>query len=209
MSTPSICKIGRPRSRAAAKEASREALIAAAIAVFSRKGLDASLDEVCAEAGYTRGAFYVHFKDRDDLIAAVMDQIGQGWLDTLMGEGQIQDFAAVIGQFTQSLKSGAHPVSRSGGVRPYQLLDACVRSPVVREGYLRQVAAATGRIRAVLESAQSAGVVRPDIDAASIAALLEAAVIGLEVLHDLEAPIDLDASAAALVTLLMPPAPGE
>jgi len=208
MSTASDPKTpARPRSRAAAKEASREALIAAAIALFSRKGLDASLDEVCAQAGYTRGAFYVHFKDRDDLIAAVMDQIGQGWLDTLMGEGQAQDFAAVIGQFTQSLKSGAHPVSRSGGVRPYQLLDACVRSPAVREGYLRQVAAATARIRAALEAAQAAGAVRPDIDAAHVAALLEAAVVGLEVLHDLDAPIDLDDSAGALMTLLKPTAP--
>ena len=68
----------RPRERAAAKAASREAIITAAIEAFAEQGLDGpSLDDICARAGYTRGAFYVQFKDRDDLIVAVTERYGR------------------------------------------------------------------------------------------------------------------------------------
>src|SRR5688500_7579666 len=53
----------------------REALIEAALGTFVGAGLDAPLDEICRRAGYTRGAFYVHFPDRDALILAVVEQI--------------------------------------------------------------------------------------------------------------------------------------
>ena len=56
---------------------SRAALVQAAFELFAEQGLDVpSLDAICDRAGYTRGAFYVHFKTREDTIVAVMDQVG-------------------------------------------------------------------------------------------------------------------------------------
>ena len=56
------------RRRRETKQETREALISAALAEFAEHGFDApSLDAICARAGYTRGAFYVHFRDRSDL----------------------------------------------------------------------------------------------------------------------------------------------
>ena len=53
----------------AAKQETREALLQAAMAEFAEKGLDLpSLDAICARAGFTRGAFYVHFRDREELV---------------------------------------------------------------------------------------------------------------------------------------------
>ena len=50
--------------RDAAKKETRSALIRAALKLFHEEGFDGpSLDAICARAGYTRGAFYVHFKD--------------------------------------------------------------------------------------------------------------------------------------------------
>ncbi|AXG76692.1 TetR/AcrR family transcriptional regulator [Streptomyces paludis] len=50
----------------------RSQLLAAAAEVFARKGLGrASIDDVCARAGYTRGAFYSNFKTLDELILAL------------------------------------------------------------------------------------------------------------------------------------------
>lgn len=210
MSTPSKAKARqsllscRPRSRAAAKEASRDALIAAALALFSEKGLDASLDELCARAGYTRGAFYVHFKDRDELIAAVMERVGRASLDALLADAPAQGLDAIMRRFTQSLAGGAHPVSK-GGMRPYQLLDACARSPAIRAGYVALVEDAMGRLTETLRRNQRNGSVRDDVDPRHVATLLEALVIGLETLHDVEAPVDLEACADALQTLLRRP----
>ncbi|MBM4360960.1 MAG: TetR family transcriptional regulator, partial [Deltaproteobacteria bacterium] len=56
----------RGKSRAEASQETRDALIEAGMAAFASEGLDApSLDSICERAGYTRGAFYVHFKDRN------------------------------------------------------------------------------------------------------------------------------------------------
>ena len=48
----------------ARRAATRERLIDAAIDVFAEKGvLGASVEEICEDAGFTRGAFYSNFDD--------------------------------------------------------------------------------------------------------------------------------------------------
>ena len=196
----------QPRSRAAAKEASRAALITAASELFAAKGLDVSLDEVCARAGYTRGAFYVHFKDRDELMVAVMEKVARGSLAEVLGDGESENLATIVRRFIERLESGAHPVSKAGGIRPYQLLDACARSPVIRERYVALVTEGAGRLAEVLKSYQQAGAIRADVDPRHVAVLLEALVIGLETLQDIDAPVDMEAGTAALLQLLAKPA---
>src|SRR5258708_36557590 len=76
-SSPQASLAGRrkPSLRELAKLRTRDAIVDAALEVFSAEGLDTpSLDAICARAGCTRGAFYVHFKDRDDLVAAAMER---------------------------------------------------------------------------------------------------------------------------------------
>jgi AcrR family transcriptional regulator len=60
-------------ARAEGKDA-REALLRAAADVFSERGFkDASVDEIAARAGYSKGALYWHFESKDDLFFALMD----------------------------------------------------------------------------------------------------------------------------------------
>ena len=43
---------------------------------MAEKGIEAaSLNAICDRAGFTRGAFYVHFRDRDELVAAVVERV--------------------------------------------------------------------------------------------------------------------------------------
>jgi AcrR family transcriptional regulator len=50
----------------------REALLDAAAAVFAKRGFHAaSLDEIAEAAGYTRGAIYKHFADKEELLQEV------------------------------------------------------------------------------------------------------------------------------------------
>ena len=127
------------KSRAEAKQASREALIESAMVLFPERGLDVSLDDLCAHAGYTRGAFYVHFKNRDELTLEVMTRVGQRMMDTLLGEtedARREDLFAVAARFIPALFNGDYPLTRHGGMRPFQLLDACARSESIHQRYL-------------------------------------------------------------------------
>ena len=64
------------KTRAETMEENRAKLIAAARKAFAEKGYAAaSMDELTAEAGLTRGALYHNFGDKRGLFAAVVNQI--------------------------------------------------------------------------------------------------------------------------------------
>jgi AcrR family transcriptional regulator len=55
-------------------EATRARLIRAAEKIFARNGFEAAkLEEIAAEAGYTRGAFYANFESKEDLFLALLE----------------------------------------------------------------------------------------------------------------------------------------
>src|SRR5262245_62925464 len=88
------------RSRAESKEATKQALLHAGMMELVEHGLDIpSLDAICARAGYTRGAFYVHFKDRDDFFIAVMDWVLTGILHSVVGDND-DDVRSAVARFS-------------------------------------------------------------------------------------------------------------
>jgi AcrR family transcriptional regulator len=66
------------RRTRAAREQGREArdeLLDAALRVFARRGYrDAGVDEIAAEAGYSKGALYWHFPGKHELFVALIDE---------------------------------------------------------------------------------------------------------------------------------------
>ena len=61
-------------TRVERKAQTRADLVAAARTVFLRRGFHgASLEEIAQEAGYTKGAVYSNFEDKDALYLAVLD----------------------------------------------------------------------------------------------------------------------------------------
>src|SRR4051795_10735510 len=57
------------------RELTRTTLIAAAAEVFGRRGFEgASLEEIAETAGFTRGAIYKTFGNKEELFFAVSDQ---------------------------------------------------------------------------------------------------------------------------------------
>ncbi len=56
-------------------EATRARLIHAAEKIFARDGFEAAkLEEIAAQAGYTRGAFYANFESKEDLFFALLER---------------------------------------------------------------------------------------------------------------------------------------
>src|SRR5271157_1750048 len=65
----------RRLTRQESKEATRMRLIEAAETLFIRKGFDdTSVDEISELAGYSRGAFYSNFDDKEQVFLAVVDR---------------------------------------------------------------------------------------------------------------------------------------
>jgi AcrR family transcriptional regulator len=86
----------KPRRRLTRKEKqaeTRERLLEAAEKVFLRRGFQgSSVEEIAAEAGFTRGAFYSNFKSKDELFvdllhARVYDQYAEVASQTQLQQG--------------------------------------------------------------------------------------------------------------------------
>src|SRR5687767_6777749 len=68
-------------SRKERQRRTRERLLEAAEQVFLRRGLQgSSVEEIAAEAGFTRGAFYSNFSSKDDLFIQLLhDRVYKGY----------------------------------------------------------------------------------------------------------------------------------
>ncbi|HEY1510665.1 MAG TPA: TetR/AcrR family transcriptional regulator [Solirubrobacteraceae bacterium] len=65
------------RTRAARGQGheARGALLTAALRVFARRGYrQAGVDQIAAEAGYSKGALYWHFSSKEELLLALIDE---------------------------------------------------------------------------------------------------------------------------------------
>ena len=72
----------RRLTREESKEVTRTRLIEAAERLFIRRGFDnASVEDISEAAGYSRGAFYSNFDDKEQLFLAVIDRRGPKGID--------------------------------------------------------------------------------------------------------------------------------
>jgi AcrR family transcriptional regulator len=123
---------------------SRSALLESAARGLSRYGYsNLVLEEVARDAGYTRGALYHQFKDKEDLALAVIEWVNENWMRevgepaTLQGDSVAEllalarghavfcrrDIARVVMALRMEFTGQDHPVGRAteriweGGVK--------------------------------------------------------------------------------------------
>src|SRR4051812_19478469 len=66
---------GRTRAARAQGRESRDELLTAALRVFARRGYrEAGVDEIAAEAGYSKGALYHHFPGKEELLSPLLEE---------------------------------------------------------------------------------------------------------------------------------------
>lgn len=202
-------------ARESAKQATRRALVEAAMAEFSEKGLDApSLDAICARAGFTRGAFYVHFQGREDLVAAAMEHALSLFLDAIIdSESGSADLREVVERYVVLAARGIDDLGRAGpetppgfgaGVPFHQVMAACQRDETIRARFVSILGEARDRVAATAAATRRAGRLRDDIDPGDAAQLLVLLALGVRAAADLHLPVDVGRTRDALLRMLGP-----
>ncbi|WP_226783117.1 TetR/AcrR family transcriptional regulator [Oceaniglobus trochenteri] len=168
------------------KRSARDKLLDAALKIIRAKGYSATrVEEICAEAGVTKGAFFHHFRNKEDWgVAAAQHWSGMtGALfegapyhrhddpfDRLIGyvefrkaiiEGDVEEFTCLVGTMTQEIY-GSHP----------ELREACAAS----------IFGHAATLVPDIEAAMAARGLEPGWTAASLAAHTQAVLQGAFIL---------------------------
>ncbi|MDN4172052.1 TetR/AcrR family transcriptional regulator [Nocardioides sp. SOB77] len=161
----------------------RRALLDAAARTFARQGIDgASLDDVAAAAGFTKGAVYSNFGSKEGLVAALVDDRVSAYLD--LGLAAVDDPSATLPERARAL--GDRLTAASDEQHDWHLLFLELWQRTVRTGrsdgsFLQRRrelhAAVTDAITAHAEQAGA----RLPVPAASMATLLLALSHGLAI----------------------------
>ena len=161
---------GAPRTREPRADARRntERLLAAADVAYGQHGTDASLERIAREAGVAVGTLYGHFPNRHALIAALL----RTRHDTLFALGTDllaePDSGAALGRWVRAVADNA---ATYGG-----LADVLTASLGDRESEMHadcaRITELTGQLT---RTAQTAGVLRPEVSVDDLITLMSAA----------------------------------
>lgn len=159
-------------TRAEMVEATRTRLIAAARSAFAANGYaGASMDELTAEAGLTRGALYHNFGDKKGLLQAVIDQIDAEILVRMRqaAERANDPWDAFVNEGVAYIEMAVEPE-----IQRIMLLDgpAVLGDPSRWENQTACLRTTTATIQALIE----AGTVKP-VDAEAAARLVNGAAL--------------------------------
>lgn len=162
-------------------KATREAIINGAAAVFEEHGYGtASLTQVSEAAGVTKGALYFHFKSKDDLARAVIEE--QHRIAVAAGESiPAEDLPALTAMILMCRLFGHQllhePVVRAG-IR--LTFEATAFGPPVSGPYEDWIAV----MEQLTERAKTELQVRPSVDAGAFARYLVASFTGVQMVSD-------------------------
>lgn len=173
------------RSRVEQQAATRAALVRAAVEVMAERGVaGTTVEEVTARAGFTRGAFYSNFADKDALVDAV--------LDARMAH-EIADLTPLVVEAATPADLMAALRRRRGAAeaRTWRLLLAelqlhALRSPEFRPRLAAWQHQQRAGYRAVVEHVLALGDIRPPADLDLVALIVQVLDDGIANHHDVE-----------------------
>ena len=165
-----------PRLTRKEKQAhTRECLMRSAAKVFANRGLQqASIDEVAEQAGFTKGAFYANFKNKEELFLAMLDErFAQRIEDieaVIAGEGTAAEKARRYGDtFAQTLRA-----DREWERLFFEFSAYAARDEDFRQELVTRYRAMRKRIAAALEADSKEHAKEPTLPAEHIALMTNA-----------------------------------
>ena len=162
----------------ARSEETRTHILEAALRHFANRGYNAaSVDDICAEAGVSKGAFYHHFPSKQALFLELLNE----WLDTIdagFEAARKETVPATLRAFTDMLPG---IFATADGRLPMFLefwLQAS-RDETVWEATIAPYQRYQQYFTTLVEQGQAEGSFRPEIDAPSAAKMIVALAVGL------------------------------
>lgn len=165
----------RARSRAALLEATAQAL--------SRSGYGRlRLDEVAAEAGYTRGALYHQFPDKDALVLATVAWVHETWQEEV-GRTFEEDLPPVDALVALARRHAVYCRRDVAGVMAALRVEFGAREHPIGEAVRAIMVELIGRVQELIEAGRDEGAIPAGPSARTLAgavlAAIEGATIGL------------------------------
>ena len=170
-----------PKISAQARQARRQDLIEATRRLLARNGWrDVTVDDICGEAGASKGAFYGYFQRKQDVLIALLEDEAAA-VETLLADLRSEETGAVeqLNRFAHAMLERAADPARVQ-LRA-DLWAALVSEAATRDRFADTVTRQRSALRALIEQGIEAGELRA-VPANATASILLALTEGL-VLH--------------------------
>lgn len=183
------------RIKAEARAATRRALLEAGIAeVVASGGIDVpTIDAVCARAGYTRGAFYFYFEDREQFFSEMLEWLLTNVIGTLFQEAaqEATGVDEIIERFTRALAEREWPAIH-GDVRAgyLSIMRGVQRGGNVRKRHAEIMSGVIDQLENAIERGQTDGELRGDVDPRGTASMLLLSAVGAVLWDGIDIDID-------------------
>jgi AcrR family transcriptional regulator len=143
----------RTRAARAQGREGRDELLTAALRVFARRGYrEAGVDEIAAEAGYSKGALYWHFSGKEELLLTLLEE---------RIDAPTREMVALLESASpdrdMSVEATREFARQLAGQREAMLLEReywslAIRDPVLRARYAERQAELRGALAAAMEA---------------------------------------------------------
>jgi TetR/AcrR family transcriptional regulator, transcriptional repressor for nem operon len=169
----------------------KERIVHESLKLFSMKGfLSTSTQDIMREAKTSKGGIYNHFKSKDDIFFAVLQEARNIWrLRTLKGLDKINDPVAKVKKFLENYRDQYLKDRETfpGGcifvTLSVELDDQNTAfSKVLNEGFVQLKA----MIKRLLDQGKESGEIRKDVDTGLVTEMIFSAMLGASVIHGTE-----------------------
>jgi TetR/AcrR family transcriptional regulator, transcriptional repressor for nem operon len=157
-------------------------LIDSAIRLMLRQGYsDTSVDQICAEAGVTKGSFFHYFASKEQICRAAMQSWGEGW-NQLLDEAGIDELSDPLARvhrlFDVMSQAYLNCPSGTGCVVGTAAQELSISNPEMRDLILAHFQDWVDRTAEILADAKVAYPPRVDFDPVEVAWWLQSFVQG-------------------------------
>ena len=155
-------------------------IMAAAIQLFSHSGYDsASVADICAKAGVSKGAFYHHFPSKQELFLAIVDQWLQG-IDTRLFSSTGKN-ESVPQSITRMAKTLGFVFQAASGQLPMfmEFMVQASRDQAVWGATIAPYRRYQQQFASLLEQGKKEGSIKPDVDVQTVSWSLLSLAIGI------------------------------
>jgi AcrR family transcriptional regulator len=177
-------------------ETRRREILDAAAACFARDGFhQASMQDICNEAGLSPGAVYRYFRSKEEIIEAMCQRNTVEDAETIRNAVDTESAQEAFSELTRIFLLGVQ--DHEGCALSLQLLAEAPRNAVILESVRRGRTAVRDALAGFIQKGQARGEFNPSLDHQAVAHVMCSLYVGLIV--QLQTDPDLDLLAYARV----------